>query len=194
VDESRPDQWLEAYRGYAETVELALGPCRERIDSDPVHPLGLLINLCLQHASKLSDAVNRRDLEQCKHFFLELRELKNELPEIATSKPAFAAEFLDVARTKLRAAGHSAETTEAILEEANSPERGAPRDERWTAIRALWMHNDQKKSYPEIADALCTCGKRHGRVDRYDRRLDPCSERYRNQVRRLRAILKKYSR
>lgn len=191
--ETRPQQWLAAYGSYADAIEKTLGPCRAIIESHPIDPLGTLINLCLQRSGALNEAVNRGDLGECELLFLGLKELNDELPEISTTRPPFSNELQEAAGTRLRSAGHSESEVAEILEVANTPERGAPRDERWTAIRALRLHNDGK-SYPEIADALCSCAKNHSRMGlAHDKRLDPCSERYRNQIRRLSAILKKYS-
>jgi hypothetical protein len=188
------EQVLASYRSFIQSWNQMLSPVLGRAKYHPNHPLSILIALCVRQSDALAEAVSKGDSAQCALLFKGVQELNDQLPDIADTVAPFSQDVLDIAASQLRAAAHSDESVSTILKIANARKKGAPLRERWTAVRALRMHNDGK-SYPEIADALCDCGKRHARMDvGHSGRLDAHSDNFRNQIRRLKAVLKKYSR
>ena len=116
------------------------------------------------------------------------------IPDLTTTRPPFSKDLTDFVGDDLNAAGLSSEDGASVLEYVGRLERGAPRERRSIVFEALRLKG-AGKSYPQIADALCTCGKKHGRLGRaYDKRLDPCSDSYRALIREFSKVLKKYSR
>jgi hypothetical protein len=148
-------------------------------------------------------AVNRAsDISGLYELYVPVRDLNDWMPGISITRPPFPAELVTARRDSMRAMGFSEGRIDRELAAASKPERGAPRTgkngerpARETAIEALRL-KQAKKSWPRVADALCPehgKSKKHGRFGEYgDKKLDRCSAKYRDQARKLQAVLKKY--
>jgi hypothetical protein len=156
-------------------------------------PLRLLIGMYLERWRKLRIWVDRKADADYGGLLQEIGEIGNWLPGMATTKPPFPGSASEGMMQLHQTAGFSDEEVSEIMAGASRPDMGAPRNRREIALEALRMKN-QRKSYREIADALCDCGNHRRLPIDQDRRLSPCADRYRGQIRELRAVLRKYAR
>lgn len=184
---------LAAYRELLDRVDPTMGPAVKDLPAND--PLRELTVLYLKRWKKLQKWVNDGADKDYASLFAELNELGNWItPDRWFAGP----EEVEWLSEGYRAAGLSTEQVETVMDKANRPGRAAPRTRRRMAIEALKMKR-ARKSYREIADTFCDCGEYHGHViagndyDGYERQLSPCAARYRDLVRQLEGVLKKYS-
>jgi hypothetical protein len=193
------DRALASYQGTLDLVEPALALARARIESLPANdPETKLWRAWLWHWATFGEALRKRADIDYQALFVNIIELGDALPGLSSTRPPFPKDLIEAARAVHVSAGFADLEVNRIMDKACKDAMGARRKDRETGFKALRLQMAHK-SYPQIANELCPehgDSPKHGRhfhPRSGDKKLDPCSDKYRAQVRGLKKVLKKYA-